>query len=125
MKNTRKLTFAALSCGLSLALLYVASLIQTGTLAIQYAVGLILMLTVSQSGIVYGLSAYVVTGILCFILLPDKSAAISYLVFFGSIPLVKFFSEKCSGIVEWVINYADDTASRFLVDWRTYCRHSL
>ena len=103
MKNTKKLTFAAVSCALSLALLYVATLIQTGTLAIQYAAGLILMLTVSQSGVFYGICAYAVTGILCFILLPDKSAAISYFVFFGSIPLMKFFAEKCSRIVEWII----------------------
>lgn len=103
MKNTKKLTFAAVSCGLSLALLYIASLIQTGTLAIQYAVGLILMLTVSQSGVFYGILAYAVTAILCFALLPDKSAAISYLLFFGSIPIIKFFAEKCGRILEWII----------------------
>ena len=103
MKNTKKLTFAAVSCALSLALLYVATLIQTGTLALQYAVGLILMLTVSQSGIFYGICSYMATGILCIILLPDKSAAISYFVFFGSIPLMKYFAEKCPRILEWII----------------------
>ena len=103
MKKTKKLTFAAVSCGLSLALLYVASLIQTGTLAIQYAVGLILMLTVSKSGVLYGISAYISTTVLCFILLPDKSVALSYLLFFGSIPLLKYFAEKCGRIIEWVV----------------------
>ncbi len=103
MKNTRKLTFAAVACGLSLALLYISSLIQTGTIATEYLVGIILMLTASQSGIIYGISAYAVTGILCLVLLPDKSAAISYLIFFGSIPLVKFFAEKCSRAIEWII----------------------
>ena len=103
MRNTKKLTFSALSCGLSLVLLYIASLIQTGTLAIQYAVGLAVMLTVSQCGIIYGFSAYAATGLLCLILLPDKSAAISYLIYFGSIPLMKFFAEKCPRILEWII----------------------
>ncbi|MBR6523018.1 MAG: hypothetical protein IKT39_00205 [Clostridia bacterium] len=103
MKNTKKLTFAAISCALSLALLYIASLVHTGTLAFQYAVGLLVMLTVSKSGIIYGTMSYAATCILCFILLPDKANAISYLLFFGSIPLVKFFAEKFPRIVEWIV----------------------
>ena len=103
MKNTKKLTFAAVACALSLALLFIASLVQTGTLAIQFMVGLTIMITVSRSGIGYGFLTYIVTSVLCFTLLPDKSAAISYTLFFGSIPLVKFFAEKCSVILEWSI----------------------
>ena len=103
MKNTKKLTFAAISCALSLALLMLASLVQTGTLAFQYAVGLLVMLTVSKSGLLYGTMSYAATGILCFILLPDKANAISYLIFFGSIPIVKYFAEKCPRVLEWII----------------------
>ncbi len=103
MTNTKKLTFSAVSCGLSISLLYIASLVQTGTMTFQYAVGLIVMLTVSKAGIIYGAISYVATFLLSFILLPDKSAALSYAVFFGAIPLVKFFAEKCPRILEWVI----------------------
>lgn len=103
MKNTNKLTFAAVGCALSLALLYIASLVQTGTLAFQYAVGLILMLTVSHSGIFYGISAFAVTSILCLVLLPDKSFAVAYLLFFGAIPVMKYFAEKCGKVFEWII----------------------
>ena len=103
MSRTKKLTFAAVSCALSLALLYVASLVQTGTLAFQYAVGLLVMLTVSRSGILCGVSSYIATLALCFVLLPDKANAVSYALFFGPIPLVKFFAEKFSRPLEWVI----------------------
>ena len=103
MKSTKKLTFAAVSCALSLALLILASLVQTGTLAFQYAVGLLVMLVVANSGLFYGLSAYISTALLCFALLPDKANAISYTLFFGSIPLVKFFAEKCHRVLEWII----------------------
>lgn len=103
MKSTKKLTFAAISCALSLVLLYIASLVQTGTLAFQFAVGLLIMLTVSNSGFFYGISVYIATVLLCFILLPDKANAISYTLFFGVIPLVKYFAEKCPRIVEWII----------------------
>lgn len=103
MKSTKKLTFAAVSCALSLALLTLASLVQTGTLAFQYAVGLLVMLTVSRSGLYYGIASYSATAILCFILLPDKANAISYTLFFGAIPIVKYFAEKCSRLVEWIV----------------------
>ncbi|MFA7637433.1 MAG: hypothetical protein WCX81_06690 [Monoglobales bacterium] len=103
MKNTKKLTFAAVASALSFALLYIASLVQTGTLAFQFMVGLILMVTVSKSGIGYGFLTYIVSSILCLTLLPDKSAAISYSIFFGTIPIVKYFAEKCSVIIEWII----------------------
>ena len=103
MKNTKKLTFSAISCALSLALLFVASLVTTGTLAFQFATGLLLMLTVSKCGIYYGISAYAVTSALLFVLLPDKANAISYTVFFGAIPIIKFVAEKRGRIVEWII----------------------
>lgn len=103
MKNTKKLTFAAVACALSLALLILASLVQTGTLAFQYAVGLLVMLTVFRSGLLYGVASYAATAVLCFFLLPDKSAAISYTLFFGAIPVVKYFAEKCPRIAEWII----------------------
>lgn len=103
MKNTRKLTFAAVSCALSLALLFIASIVQTSTLAFQYAVGLLVMITVWRSGFFYGIASFAATSLLCFMLLPDKSAAISYTIFFGAIPIVKYFAEKCPRILEWVI----------------------
>ena len=105
MKNTKKLTFSAICCALSLALLFVVSLVTTGTLAFQYATGLLLMLTVSRCGIGYGISAYAVTTALLFILLPDKANAISYTAFFGAIPIIKFFAEKRSRITEWIIKF--------------------
>ena len=103
MNTTKKLTFAAVACALSLALLFVASVVKTGTLAFQYAVGLTLMLVVSRSGIFYGISSYVATVVLSLVLLPDKTAATSYLLFFGAIPLMKFFAEKCGRITEWIV----------------------
>lgn len=103
MKNTRKITFAAVGCALSVVLLFVASLVQTGTLAFQYAVGLLIMLTVSRSGLYYGISSYIATAILCFALLPDKATAVSYTLFFGTIPIIKYFAEKCPRVIEWII----------------------
>ena len=103
MNTTKKLTFAAVACALSLALLFVASVVKTGTLAFQYAVGLTLMLAVSRSGIFYGISSYVATVVLSLVLLPDKTAATSYLLFFGAIPIVKYFAEKCGRITEWIV----------------------
>lgn len=103
MNSAKKLTFAAISSALSIVLLYIASLIKTGTIAIQFITGLILMITVSKSGIAYGILSYFVTALLCLILLPDKSVAITYSIFFGTQPIIKFFAEKFSRIAEWCI----------------------
>ena len=103
MNSTKKLTFAAICCALSIVLLYIASLIKTGTIAFQFITGLILMITVSKSGIFHGICSYIVTALLCLFLLPDKSVAITYSLFFGTLPIVKFFSEKFTRIAEWCI----------------------
>ena len=103
MSKTNKLTFSAICCALSIVLLYIASIIKTGTIAIQFITGVILMTAVSKSGITYGIFCYIVTAILCLFVLPDKSVAITYFVFFGLIPIVKFFGEKFSRISECFI----------------------
>lgn len=103
MSNTKKLTFSAISSALSIVLLYIASLIKTGTIAIEFIAGLVLMVAVSKSGILHGIFSYIVTAILCLLLLPDKSVAIIYSLFFGTLPVIKFFAEKFSRAIEWCI----------------------
>lgn len=103
MSSTKKLTFAAIASAISVVLLYIASLIKTGTIAIQFVTGLVLMITVARSGVLHGILSYIVTALLCLFLLPDKSIAITYTVFFGSLPILKFFAEKRSRIIEWCI----------------------
>lgn len=103
MSNTKKLTFAAICCTLSVVLLYVASLVKTGTLSFQYVCGLIVMIVVWRCGFLYGTITFGVTSLLLFALIPDKTAAISYTLFFGAIPLSKFVSERLSIFWEWVL----------------------
>ncbi len=103
MNKTKKLTFCAIICALSLAIFFLASALTTGTLTFQYVAGLLIMLAVAKSGIKFGILSYFVICISGWIIIPDKTIIISYIIFFGSIPLIKYFAEKKGRIFEWII----------------------
>ena len=103
MKKTKNLTFSAVSSAIIVALLYLASIVKTGTLSFQYVCGLIIMLTSSRCGIASGMGVFGVSSLLLFFLLPDKTAAISFTLFFGIFPIVKYFAEKCRRTFEWIL----------------------
>ena len=103
MKKTKSLTFSAVSSAIIVALLYLASIVKTGTLSFQYVCGLIIMLTSSRCGIASGMGVFGVSSLLLFFLLPDKTAAISFTLFFGIFPIVKYFAEKCRRTFEWIL----------------------
>ena len=103
MKKTKNLTFSAVCSAIIVSLLYLASLVKTGTLSFQYICGLIIMLIASRCGIASGIGVFGVSSVLLFFLSPDKTAAISFTLFFGIFPIIKYFAEKGRRTFEWIL----------------------
>lgn len=51
----------------------------------------------------WALGVFFVTGLISFVLLTDKEAALNYILFFGYYPLLKPVYEKLPKVISWVV----------------------
>ena len=92
---------------LSLLCLYLAAVAPTGKLGLVALAGLFPAGAVVSASLAAGFLCYGATGILGLLLLPSKSAALLYLIFFGLWPMVKSLTERLpSRVLEWAAKLA-------------------
>ena len=101
--STKKLTVCAMLAALGVILLYVGSLIEVVDISMAVIASLLTVVAVIE----YGGSApwliYGVTSILALVLLPNKTPAALYALFFGFYPILKEKFEKLPRTVSWVL----------------------
>ena len=89
--------------GLSLICLYLAFLAPSGKLAVVAIAGVFPAGAVVSANLAAGFFCYAATGILGLLLIPSKSVALLYLIFFGLWPMLKSLLERLpSRVMEWV-----------------------
>ena len=88
---------------LSVVLLYLGSFIEVMDMAIAAIASLCVIITVIEYGKSAPWAVYGVTSILSLILLPNKSPAAFYALFFGFYPIIKEKLEKKSKVVCWIL----------------------
>ena len=99
-----KIAFAAVVSALSVVIMYMASVLPTGKLALCAVASGVMCLVVVKNGIGNALSVYAVVSVISIILLPDKSIAIGYILFLGNYPVLKALIEKQRKLAkEWLI----------------------
>lgn len=102
-KKSRKIAFVGIFASLSIILLFVASTIPSGKIALLVLSALptaILLITFDYK---YARTNYIVTSILSIILIPNKSISLLYIFLFGNYGLVKYFIEiKSNLILEYI-----------------------
>ncbi len=101
--STKKLTVCAMLAALGVALMWIGSMIEVLDLAIAALASLFCIIAVIEYGKSTPWFVFFVTGILALILLPQKTPAVMYLLFFGYYPMVKELAEKRSRGVCWLI----------------------
>ena len=79
---------------LSLVFLYLSALTPPGRLGLVAVAGLIPAAAVVSAGLAAGFLCYSAAGLLGLILLPVKSNALLYLLFFGLYPMIKSLIER-------------------------------
>ncbi len=102
-EQTRKLTTCAMLTALGVVLLYLGSMIELVDIALAVLASLLCVFAVIEYGGSAPWLVFAVTGILSLILLPQKTPAVMYLLFFGYYPILKEKLERRSRVVSWVL----------------------
>ncbi len=88
--RVRRLTLAAMMTALSVTVLYLGALFDVMSLSAAGIASLFTLLTVRECRGAYPYFVYAATAILSFLLLPQKEAALLYVLLGGFYPIVKF-----------------------------------
>lgn len=92
---------------LSLTVLYTSALVPSGRLGVVAAAGVFPAGAVVSAGLKAGFLCYGAAGLLGLLLLPNKSNAVLYLLFFGLWPMVKSLIERLGRLpLEYVCKLA-------------------
>ena len=97
--KTRSLTLSALFSALAIIIIYLASLWPTGQIGLTAVAALLVAAAIIESGIVAGISVYIVSSVISFLIVTDRIAPLLFIFFFGHYPVVKCIIEKRSNLV--------------------------
>lgn len=101
--NTKRLTVCAMLAALGVVLLYVGSLIEVVDISMAVLASLLGVVAVIEYGGSWPWLVYGVTAILSLVLLPNKTPAAFYALFFGFYPILKEKLEKIPRGLSWVL----------------------
>ncbi len=104
-RRTRLISAAAVLTALGTVLIYLVGVLPTMQLALAAIAGLLPALPVMAGGMKWGLLTYAATGILSVLLVPDKGAALAYIMLFGHWAILKSLIERKirSRVAEWAV----------------------
>ena len=105
--RVKALTRSALSAAAGFAVLYIASVLPWGRLALICASALGVFFVRMSCSCSWALGCYGATALLSLLLLPSKAAAILYTAFFGYYPVVKMSAERLGKkALRWIAKLA-------------------
>ncbi len=102
-KKTLKLTVCAIFAGLSFVALYLGTITAVFDLCAAVLGALFVAFAVIEFGGVWPWLVCAVTGVLSFLLLPDKMVGFEYLFLGGVYPILKYFFECRRLLVSWIL----------------------
>ena len=94
MSHTKKLALCGVFAGLTLALMWTGSFVPSMEYALPAMAGMLSVLLVVELNRLWAAAVYAAAAVLCFLLLPSKSVALFYAVFFGYYPILKTLLEE-------------------------------
>lgn len=100
-KKTKCISFSAILSALSVALLYLGSVIEVLDLSTAALTSFLIVFAVIELGGAYPYLIWVCTSALSLLLLPNKLPALLYLFFAGIYPILKALFERHRPIFSW------------------------
>ncbi|MBQ9086749.1 MAG: hypothetical protein IJY47_06140 [Clostridia bacterium] len=100
--QTKKLTVCAMLSALGVVLLWLGSAVEVVDISMAVIASLCCVFAVIEYGGSAPWLVFLVTGVLSLVLLPQKTPAIMYLLFFGYYPILKEKLEKKRRLVSWI-----------------------
>ena len=98
--KSKSIAMGGLMTALSVILLYLGSILPTGTLILLTVASLPVAIMIIENGYGYGLLTYGSTGIAFFIFSGNIKGLITYSIFFGIYPVIKLVAEKNPFIIK-------------------------
>lgn len=107
MKQTRKLTTAALLTALTVGLMSIASLMPSGSIVLLVAASMLPAVVVLRCGLRWGMLCYVATALLLLLLFPGRLKALLFVVVLGHYGVSKAIIERLRRLPqEWICKLA-------------------
>lgn len=100
--NVRKLTTCAMLSALGVVLLWLGSVIEVVDISMAVVASLFCVFAVIEYGGSAPWLVFAVTGVLSVILLPQKTPAVMYVLFFGYYPIIKEKLERLPLALAWL-----------------------
>ena len=89
---------------LSVVVLYAASVIPTLKLTVCLVASAIICIAMMKYGINAAVVIYLASSVVSLIIVPNKTVAFAYILFFGNYPIIKAFIENIHNIkIEWIM----------------------
>lgn len=104
LRRTRTITLSAVFTALTVVFLYIGNILPTGRLALVAVASLFAVAAVIEAGIVSAVFVFVGSSIIGALILPEKTAVLIYILFFGYYPVIKSIAEKLrSALLKWIV----------------------
>ena len=106
-KKTLKITFCAVLAAFSVVFMYIGTVFPTGRMGFMAIASLFSVAAMAQYGYGAALGVFAVSGVLGFLLVPDKMPLVFYALFFGYYPIVKNMAECLKKpVLSWAVKLA-------------------
>ena len=112
--QTSKIALCGVIAALSVVVLFMTGIVPVATVALPAIAGCFLIAVVAETSVRWGLGVYAVVSVLSLVLVPDREAALLYLVFFGYYPAL--YGALCrirSRALCWMVKFAVFNAAIF------------
>lgn len=102
-----KIALAGILTAIASAALLLENIVPTGKLGFYVFSAFLLSIVIMECGLTSGWVSYFAVSIIAFIIVPEKTAVLPYVMFFGIYSLVKSHIERLDKIIlEWILKYA-------------------
>jgi len=114
LKISSKTALGGITAAVSIALMFVLSLIPLFTYTVPAAAAILIVPIVIEINKIWALGVYASTAILGILIIPNKEVAIIYAAFFGYYPILKAIIEKRMPFIpEWLLKITVFNVSLF------------
>lgn len=115
-QNTKKIALAGILTALGSIALILENIAPTGKLGFYVFSGFLLSVVIMECGLSYGWISYVAVSLVALIAVPEKTAVIPYVLFFGIYSIIKSCIERLNKIlIELVLKFAFFNISLFFM----------
>ena len=116
-KSAKPMAYCAMTAALGVVLMVLGAFLELGIYAAPILVGLCFVPLGKLYGWRWQLSLYIVTGILCLLLVPNIEQNLLFIAFFGWYPMLHPVLQKLPAVLRWICKLAVFNAAIVGAEW--------